>query len=84
MDFTHAVNKLSHSTPISVALMLSFCAGAYWTGTVATRVASLEQRGVEDRATRERLAEISAELAAISRDNQRRIQYLERQITSDK
>lgn len=84
MTLTDAVNKLSHSTPISVALMLSFCAGAYWTGTVATRVSTLEQRGSEDRATRERLAEISAELATISRDNQRRIQYLERTIGFDK
>lgn len=84
MTLSDAVDKLSHSTPISVALMLSFCAGAYWTGTVATRVSTLEQRSNEDRATRERLAEISAELATISRDNQVRIQYLERTIGFDK
>lgn len=84
MTFNEAIEKLSHSTPISIALTFALCGGAYWTGTVATRVTSLEQRTFEDRATRERLAEISAELATISRDNQRRIQYLEREIASEK
>jgi len=78
MTFSETVDKLSHSTPVSTALTLALCAGAYWTGTVATRVATLEVRSADNKATRERLADISDELKEISRDNQQRIKFLER------
>jgi len=78
MTLHEAVEKLSHSTPISTALTLALCGGAYWTGTVATRVTSLEIRSHDSKVTRDRLADISDELKEISRDNQQRIKFLER------
>jgi hypothetical protein len=84
MTLQEAFDKISHSTPISTALTLALCGGAYWTGTVATRVSSLEERASEEKVTRDKLTDISAELKEISRNNQLRIQYLERQVGFDK
>ena len=66
-----AAEALSSSTPITTALAIALCSGAFWTGGLATRLSSVE----EDRAE---LLQISSELKEISRDNQRRIEWLER------
>lgn len=73
------MNKLSGSTPLTTALALSLCAGAFWTGTVATKVSHLEQYTAHDAEEDRQLLKISQELTNIARDNSRRIEWLEKQ-----
>lgn len=74
--------SVNPQTTVSIALVISMCTGAFWTGSQLTKLtvqteqvrASLS----EMRATQLALGKVSQELTLIARQNQARLQHLER------
>jgi hypothetical protein len=77
-----AVKNITESTPVSIALVLALCAGAYWTGGELTdlksRVSNAEAIGKDNR-------ELLNQLTEISVDNKHRIDiFVERMLMDDR
>lgn len=74
MSPREAATTIGQSTPITVALAISLCAGAFYSGVLANRVTTLEQSRREDNLG---WREIAKELRDISAGTQRRVDILE-------
>lgn len=74
---TNLKQVLDTGTPITTALAISLCIAAYWTGRLSLQVEKLEEYSRQEAEGQKKIVEIQAELTTISRDNSRRIEWLE-------
>lgn len=65
--------SITKSTSISIALVLALCGGAFWTGTLATRVSAVESD------TR-RLEELTEEIAKLASSNKHQLDLLRKEL----
>jgi uncharacterized membrane protein (DUF106 family) len=73
--------NINQSTTVSIALVLSMCTGAFWTGSQLTRLTvqteQLKATQKELRETQESLKDVSKDLTLIAKQNKIRLDYLE-------
>ena len=69
------VKNITESTPVSIALVLALCGGAYWTGGAVTE---LRVRQTHTEAVIDDHSELMQKLTEIAADNKRRLEFLER------
>jgi hypothetical protein len=78
--------KISHSTPMTTAIALALCSGAFWIGTETAhlddRISVVEKREAELRADskawRGKFFDLMNELKDLSRDNKHRMDLFEK------
>lgn len=76
MSGNGAVKVLSHSTPVTLALVLSLCTGCFFIGQAYTRLAVVEKNDDEMR-------KVLVELKELTVDNKRRLDLLEVRVHRD-
>ena len=76
--------QISHETSITIALVLSLCAGAYFTGTLTSKFTSgINHNSAniqEMKRIQENQSQLIKQLSEISRDNKSRLDFLEKSL----